>query len=389
VTSAPGAGVARTDVVVVGGGIAGVSAAAFAAQGGAQVVLLEREPVLSAHTTGRSAALYLSNYGPAQVRRLTVASRAFFEAPPAGFASTPLLSPRGQLWVGGAADRDLLAGLADEGRALDPTIRFVDGDEVRRRCPVLRPEAAAYGVLEPGASDIDVAGLHAGFVRLLRAAGGVVTTSASLVAARRDGSAWSVETVGRTYACAVLVDAAGAWGDVVASAAGVRPVGLRPLRRTAATVALPPGVDARGWPAVVDAAGSWYFKPEGDGLLVSPADEIPSEPVDARPEDVDVALALERVAAATTLPLRSVRTAWAGLRTFAPDGELVLGPDDEVPSFVWCVGQGGYGIQSSPAVGRLAADLALGRAPSWAAAAGVDLAAVSPARLRGAGSGRS
>jgi D-arginine dehydrogenase len=248
---------------------------------------------------------------------------------------------------------------------------------------VLRPEAAAYGVLEPGASDIDVAALHAGCVRLLRAAGGAVTRSAPVVAARWDGAAWAVETPAGAYGCAVLVDAAGAWGDVVAAAAGVRPVGLRPLRRTAATVGLPSGVDARGWPAVVDAGNAWYFKPEGDGLLVSPADEVPSEPVDARPEERDVALALERVAAATTLPLRAVRKSWAGLRTFAPDGELVVGPDDEVPSFVWCVGQGGYGIQSSPAVGRLTADLALGRDSGVAAGTGVDLAALSPTRLRG------
>src|SRR6185369_1277181 len=218
------------------GGIAGVSAAAFAAQAGARVVLLEREVVLSAHTTGRSAALYLSNYGPPQVRRLTVASRPFFDDPPDGFAATPLLSPRVQLWVGGSDDRELLAGLAEDGRRLDPTIRLVDGDEARRLCPVLRPEASVYGVLEPAAADIDVAALHAGFVRLLRSGGGVVATSSPVVAARWDGTAWSVQAGGQTYPCRALVDAAGAWGDAVAEAAGVRPVGLRPLRRTAATV---------------------------------------------------------------------------------------------------------------------------------------------------------
>jgi D-arginine dehydrogenase len=371
------------DVVVVGGGIAGASAAAHAAQAGASVVLLERERALSMHTTGRSAALYLANYGLDQTRLLTVASRAFLERPPDGFSETPLLSPRGQLWVGGAGDAGLVVEAAEAGRVLDASIRLVDGDEVRRLCPVLRPAFSAAGVLEPGASDIDVAALHAGYVRQLRSAGGTVRTSAPVERADGQGGSWTVEAGDESYVCGCLVNAAGAWGDVVAATAGVRPLGLRPLRRTALTVGLPAAVDGRAWPAVVDVRNRWYFKPEGDGLLISPADETPSEPVDARPQDVDVALALERVNAATTLALRTVRSTWAGLRTFAPDGELVIGPDPASPGFVWCVGQGGYGIQSSPAVGRLTADLALRAATSWAADAGLDLAGLAPVRLRG------
>jgi D-arginine dehydrogenase len=252
-------------------------------------------------------------------------------------------------------------------------------------CPVLRPEHSVWGVGEPGAADIDVAALHAGFVRLLRACGGRAVSGSPVTAVERSGSGWTVVTPVGPIRCGTVVDAAGAWGDEVAVLAGVRPLGLRPLRRTAVTVALPAGLDARRWPAVIHAGNAWYFKPEGDGLLLSPADETPSKPVDARPEDVDVALALERVAAATTLPLRSVRSAWAGLRTFAPDGEMVVGPDPEVPGFVWCVGQGGYGIGSSPAVGRLTADLATGTDPTWAVESGVDVAALGPDRLRGAG----
>lgn len=373
------------DVIVVGGGIAGVSAAGWAAGDGASVVLVEREQALSAHTTGRSAALYLANYGEAQTRRLTLASRAFLDRPPEGFADAPLLGPRGQLWVGGPDASGLLTAVAAAGHELDPTIRAVDREEVVRLCPVLRPEHAAAGVLEPGASDIDVAALHTGFVRLLRRGGGSVRTGAPVHEVCRDGSGWAVLAGGETYRGEVLVDAAGAWGDVVAGLAGARPLGLRPLRRTAVMVSLPDGVDARGWPAVIDVGGSWYFKPEGDGLLLSPADEVPSEPVDARPEDLDVALALERVAAATTLPLRSVRTAWAGLRTFAPDGDLVIGPDPEQPGFVWCVGQGGYGIQTAAAAGRLTAGLALGLDLGWTRDAGLDLLALSPSRF-GAGS---
>ena len=374
------------DVVVIGGGIAGVSAAAFLASSGASVTLLERESALSAHTTGRSAALYLSNYGHEQTRRLTLASRDFLDQPPDGFGDAPLLSARGMLSVGGEADVEVVRKLAAEGRRLDPTITEVSGEEARRLCPVLRPEHSVAGVYEPGASDIDVAGLHGGFVRMLRQRGGLIQRAAPVVAIARGGAGWQVSTSDVTYDCASVVDAAGAWGDQVAELAGLAPVGLRPLRRTALTVGLPDGLDARGWPAVNQATYEWYFRPEGDGLLLSPADETPSEPCDAWPDDLDVAMAMERVAEATTLPLRSVRSAWAGLRTFGPDGEMVIGPDPAVSSWVWCVGQGGYGIQSAPAVGRLTADLVLGVTPDWLAGTGIDVAAVSAGRLVRAGS---
>ncbi len=374
------------DVVVIGGGIAGVSAAAFAAVAGATVTLLERESALSAHATGRSAALYLANYGLAQTRRLTVASRAFLEDPPDGFADAPLLSPRGVVWVGGEADRGKLHDVAVEGRGYDPDVTELDGEQVRELCPVLRPEHSVAGVLEPGAADVDVAALHSGFVRLLRAHGGTVVRSAAVVGIERAGARWRVATPAASFSCDRVVNAAGAWGDEVAGLAalvGITPVGLRPLRRTAMTVGLPAGVDARRWPSVNHVRGDWYFKPEGDGLLVSPADETPSAPCDAKPDELDVALALERVAEATTLPMRSVRSTWAGLRTFAPDGELVLGPDPAEPTFVWCVGQGGYGIQSAAAAGQLTAELALGLQPDWTAEAGIDLTLLLPDRLRG------
>ena len=369
------------DVVVVGGGIAGVSAGAFVAAGGASVVLLERESALSVHTTGRSAALYLANYGLEQTRRLTWAARAFLDAPPDGFADAPLMSQRGMVFVGSAADSVALHELAAAGRLLDPAITELDSAEVLRLCPVLRPELVAGGVLEPGASDLDVAALHGGFTRQLRAYGGVVVRSAEVVGLTARETGWRVMTTAGSYDCSQVIDAAGAWGDEVAGLAGVAPIGLRPLRRTVATVGLPAGVDARAWPAVKDVRDRWYFKPEGDGLLISPADETPSAPCDARPDDLDVALAMERVSEVTTLPLRSVRSTWAGLRTFSPDGDMVIGPDPLAPGFVWCVGQGGYGIQSAAAVGRLTADLLMGTVPTWALDVGIDLAALAPDRF--------
>ena len=282
---------------------------------------------------------------------------------------------------GGEADVEVVRRLAAEGQWLDPSITEVSGEEARLLCPVLRPEHSVVGVYEPGAADIDVAGLHGGFVRMIRQHGGQIHRAAPVVAIERGGAGWQVSTTGGSYDCTSVVDAAGAWGDQVAALAGLAPVGLLPLRRTALTVGLPDGLDARGWPAVNEASDQWYFRPEGDGLLLSPADETPSEPCDARPDDLDVAMAMERVAEATTLPLRSVRSAWAGLRTFGPDGEMVIGPDPSAPTWVWCVGQGGYGIQTAPAVGRLTADLLLGVRPDWLAGTGIDVAAVSAGRM--------
>jgi D-arginine dehydrogenase len=373
--------VAGTNVVVVGGGIAGVSAAAWAATAGASVTLLEREVTLSAHTTGRSAAIFHANYGPAQTRRLTLASRAFLDEPPGGFTSTPLTYPRGMLWVGGEQDAEVLSQTLREGRGTDPAITALTGREARQLCPVLRAESSASAVFEPGAVDLDVAALHAGFVRTARAMGGTVLTGSPVTQVARTSSGWAVTTPHGTVGCDLLVDAAGAWGDAVAALAGIAPVGLVPMRRTAATVGLPAQVDARGWPAVIQAHSSWYFRPEGDGLLLSPADETPSEPCDARPRDLDVALALERVGAATTLPLRSVRQSWAGLRTFAPDRELVIGPAPQDHAFLWCVGQGGYGIQTAPAAGRLAGDLVTGADLTWTREAGIDVRALAPSRF--------
>jgi D-arginine dehydrogenase len=348
------------DVVVIGGGIAGASAGCFLARAGARVVVLEAEPVLAHHTTGRSAAVFLENYGADPVRRLTLASRPFLAAPPEGSAEAPLLAPRGLLDVGGPEHREALEEHARHGAALVPSVRWVSPQEATELCPVLRPERLAGGVLEPDAQDIDVMGLHQVFLRGLRAAGGEVRTGERVLDLQRDGGGWVVRTGQGDWRAGLVVNAAGAWGDIVAELAGVPRVGLRPLHRTAFVADLPPGVDARGWPLVQDIAEGWYCKPEGDALLCSLADEAPAEPGDPRPREEDVALAIERIGEATTLQLRHVRTAWAGLRTFAPDRAPVVGPDPRAPGFVWLVGLGGFGIMTAPALGMLAAATALG-----------------------------
>ncbi len=364
------------DVVVIGGGIAGVSAASALAEGGADVVLLEAERQLAHHTTGRSAALYFENYGHPTVRALSRASRRYFEDPPPGTVDAPLLTPRGAMVVARPGTLDMLRRQVDEGLAHGTDIRLLSTEEACAVVPVLDPRMIAGASFEPGAADMDVAAIHQSFVRTLRAHGGVIETE-SRVVSLTGGQRWSVATSrGVDHEANVVVNAAGAWCDVVATMAGARPVGLVPKRRTAFMVSAPPAADR--WPLTVDVGHTFYFKPDGPQLLCSPADETPSEPCDARPEETDIALAIERINSMTTLGIRSVRSSWAGLRSFVPDGGMVIGFDDAVPGFFWIAGQGGTGIQTSPAAGRLAADLIAGVEPR----AGIDPTGFAVSRLR-------
>lgn len=371
----------RPRALVVGGGIAGVSAAHHLAST-ADVTLVEREHSLAYHTTGRSAALYFENYGAIPNRPLTRASRRFFADPPAGLADQPLLRPRGALTIAGEDQLDRLRTEYEQGLASGTRLDWLDTAGVQEHCPVVRPEAAVAGIWEPEASDMDVAAIHQAFVRGLRRSGGTIQTGCEVLAGSHGGDGWCVALSEGAWEGDLLVNAAGAWGDVVAERCGVGLVGLQPKRRTAFMVAAPP--DAASWPLVVDADQSFYFKPDGPQLLCSLADETPSPPCDARPEEIDVALAIERINTATRLGLRSVRSQWAGLRTFVPDKALVIGPDPAVPHFTWLVGQGGTGIQTAPAAGQLAASLALeAELPEALVAAGVDVEALGPERLRG------
>lgn len=363
------------DVVVVGGGIAGVSAAAELATAGAEVVLLEAEAQLAHHTTGRSAALFTETYGNEVVRALTVASRSFLEAPPDGF-DRPLLTPRGVLWVAPAGREHLAREQAATTRELVPSVELLDGDAARARCPVLVPEAVATAAWEPEADDIDVHALLTGYRRMASTAGAHLLTGRRLAGGRHAGARWQLDTSTGPLEARVVVDAAGPWADEVAVACGVAPLGMRPLRRTAFLFDLPDRPTDPGWPMVVDLTWAYYFKPESGRLLGSPADETLSQPCDARPEEIDVARALDAIGNAVGVELRHASHPWAGLRTFAPDHTPVVGADPAVPGFVWLAGQGGYGIQTAPALARAAAAAVLGR-PDPA------LPALDPARLRG------
>jgi len=352
----------RFDVAVIGGGIAGTSAAFFLSDR-CSVVVLEREPTLGVHATGRSAAVFTECYGKPVVRRLAIASHEFLAGPPDGFSDVPLLSERGISFVATHDQADRLDASIAEQQALVPSVRGLSAAEAVELCPVLDADVVAGAVLEPGAMDLDVHALHSGFQRGVRQRGGEIRSGCGLTAAERAGDEWLIRTGEDQVRAGVLVDAAGAWCDEVAAAAGVTPIGLVPKRRTAFTFAAPPESTPRSWPMVVDLDERYYFKPEGPGILASPADATPVEPHDVRHREEDVALGIERIQSVTTMSIRTVQSAWAGLRSFVHDEQPVNGWDDEVPGFYWLAGQGGFGIKTSPAMGSYAAAMILDGMP--------------------------
>ena len=373
------------DYIVIGAGIAGASIAWQLVQDGrSSVLLLERESQPGYHTTGRSAALYMATYGTPNIQALTRASRAFYDAPPLEFGADPILSPRGVIYVAGPDQLDLLKRAYDDARAASPNVEWVDKPALLAQLPCLKPEAVAAGMSEPEAADIDVHALHQGYLRGLRQQGGQVLTQAEVVGLRKEGDAWHVALAdGRQLRGSTIVNAAGAWADVVAAMAGVPPIGLEPRRRTAFTFAVPEGMDASHWPAVIGIDESFYFKPAAGQLLGSPANADPTHPHDVVPEELDVATGIYHIEELTTFQIRRPSHTWAGLRSFVPDGDMVIGWDNHVPGFFWLAGQGGYGIQSAAGASLLAKRLLRGEplGPELEAE-GVEPQGLSPARLR-------
>jgi D-arginine dehydrogenase len=370
------------DFLVVGGGIAAASVGYWLARHG-RVILLERESQPGYHSTGRSAALFMESYGTQQVRALTLASRAFFEAAPGGFSEHPVLSPRGAMMVAEHGQEQALREHWDILRAMSPNARLLDAQGACDITPVLRREKLAGAVHEPDAADMDVHAIHQGFLRGIRRAGGRIVTDAEVTSLRRVGQVWQVTAGGQTYEAPVVLNAAGAWAGVVGEMAGAMDIGLQPRRRSAFIFAPPPGCDASAWPLVAGVTEDWYIKPDAGMLLGSPANVDPVPPHDVQPEEMDIALAIDRIQEMTTLTIRRPTRTWAGLRSFVADGDLVGGWDPQAPGFFWVAAQGGYGIQTSPAMGEACAALARGEAiPAPIAAWGLTAAMLSPERLR-------
>jgi D-arginine dehydrogenase len=371
----------EVDILVIGGGIAGASAA-FQLAAFAKVIVLERESQCGYHATGRSAASFTENYGTPLIRRLAIASRPFFEAPPEGFTEHPLVLPRGMITI---AREDQLGALEEQlnrGRALVPSMRPISPAEAIARVPVLRGDYVAGAFLEPDSREVDVNGLYQAFLKQARLRGARILADAGVENIVHRNGRWIAETSRGKFAAPILINAAGAWADHIAAMAGVSPVGLTPKRRTAFTIDVP-GVSVTGWPLVNDAGEAFYFKPDAGRLFVSPADATPSEPMDAYPEDIDVATGVERLESATTISVERIAHSWAGLRTFAEDGSPVVGADETAEGFFWLAGQGGYGIKTSPALSRACAALIRDkRLPEDLRRLGIDEADLAPARFR-------
>lgn len=372
------------DFIVVGGGIAGASIAYELAATGS-VCLVEGENQPGVHTTGRSAALFIPTYGGSEVRAITRASRGFFDTPPEGFTESPLLEERGCLYPARKDQKPRLEEMVSSIRASGGDIVKIDAVEALQRVPLLRASYVAEAAYDAASMDIDVNSLHQGYLRGARARGTDIVTANWVRHAERRAGLWHVALAERMISAPVLVNAAGAWADEVARSCDVEPVGLQALHRTAILVDPPADVDIRHWPAVIDCDERFYFKPDAGKLLLSPADETPVEPGDAQPDELDIAIAVDRVQAALDIEVRRVSHSWAGLRTFARDRVPVVGFDAKAPGFFWCAGQGGYGIQTAPALARTAAALARSESlPADVAAEGLRMEEISPWRLNGA-----
>ncbi|MDT0217187.1 FAD-dependent oxidoreductase [Alcaligenes sp. AB3] len=372
------------DYVIVGAGMAGVSLA-YRLPESAQVLVLERESHAAYHATGRSAAMFVETYGTETIRALTVAGNDFFSHPPAGFSDQPILLPRGVLYVGTAEQQGLLDSQYQDWHEQGLDVSRLSAEEALAMVPCLDPAQLAGALYDGQGQDMDVHALHQGFLKGAQAKGVKLRLDTEVLSAKWDGECWEVQLNSEptTLRTRVLVNAAGAWADTLAERCGVQALGIQPKRRSAFLFSPPEGVDHREWPAVIDIGEEFYFKPDAGMLLGSPANADDVDAHDVVAEELDVATGIYRIEERTQLRIRRPSHTWAGLRSFAPDGELVIGQDAQCSGFFWLAGQGGYGIQTAAGASLLAASLLQKQdLPESLKALKIDPAVVSPARFR-------
>ncbi len=372
------------DYVIVGAGMAGVSLA-YRLPESAQVLVLERESHAAYHSTGRSAAMFVETYGTETIRALTVAGNDFFSHPPAGFSDQPILLPRGVLYVGTAEQQGLLDSQYQDWHEQGLDVSRLSAEQALAMVPCLDPAQLAGALYDGQGQDMDVHALHQGFLKGAQAKGVKLRLDTEVLSAKWDGECWEVQLNSEptTLRTRVLVNAAGAWADTLAERCGVQALGIQPKRRSAFLFSPPEGVDHREWPAVIDIGEEFYFKPDAGMLLGSPANADDVDAHDVVAEELDVATGIYRIEERTQLRIRRPSHTWAGLRSFAPDGELVIGQDAQCPGFFWLAGQGGYGIQTAAGASLLAASLLQKQdLPESLKALKIDPTVVSPARFR-------
>ncbi|MCE2517938.1 MAG: FAD-binding oxidoreductase [Alphaproteobacteria bacterium] len=361
-----------TDALIIGGGIAGISAAArLSAQ--MKVAVVEMESSTAYHSTGRSAAMFIRNYGPPAVRALNRLAEPFYRNPE-GFSDMPLLSPRGEMTLDCGDDDAAFAAYCEDSVGLE----HLTGEEACKIVPILRPDVVRRAVYEPDASDIDVHQLMSCFTRMAKANGATINSRHEALTLPANNGGWSVESTGGTYHAATVINAAGAWADELARRAGLRPMMITPKRRSAVVVPMAEGYDCSSWPLTVPATESWYIRPDNGRLMISPADADPVEAQDIHPDDMVLAEGIHRFEQATTMTVNRIEHQWAGLRSFPPDHNPVVGFAPDADGFFWLAWQGGYGIQTSPALSQLTAELITAATPECDAAT---LALLSPERF--------
>ena len=373
------------DYLIIGAGIAGTSLAFHLARHG-RCIILERESQPGYHSTGRSAAVFTENYGPPLMRVMTKCSREHLLHPPSGYAETPLMHPRGLIFIARPDQIDLIDPLVAELATLSDSIHFIEPAEVYQRQPYVRPGYVAKAALDLETMDMDVHAIHQGYLRFSRRDGAEVVTDAEVLSLDYKNGKWVAKTPAGEFAAPMVVNAAGAWADQVAEAVGLKPIALQPKRRTVIVFDAPEGADLPSWPIIAACNEQMYFKPDAGQVLASPADETPVPPQDVQPEEMDVALIAERVQEASLLEVKRINRSWAGLRSFVPDKNPVVGFAPDAEGFFWLAGQGGYGIQTSYAMGLTAASMLRGNGlPEAVAAYGISEADLGPGRLQPAG----
>ncbi len=373
--------ITKVDIAIIGAGIAGASLGASIANRKV-VAILDQESQPGYHSTGRSAAIFTEVYGNKTIRALTSASREFFQNPPDEFTKTPLWHDIEIFLVGTKEQKKQVEELYERVRHNAKGVKYVVGKDYEILVPIIKTGVVNSAVKDADSKVLDVGAIHQGFLRKFEKAGGQVITNAEVTGLCREGGLWEIQTQKGVLKAQTVVNAAGAWAEKVGELAGTSSVGLIPLRRTVCVVDAPLGVNVKDWPMTVDVEEQFYFKPESGRILCSPADETPSEPCDAQPEEIDIATAIDRIQGLLDLEVRKIESKWAGLRTFAPDKTPVVGFDPEVPGFFWLAGQGGYGIQTSPAMAEIAAALILETPlPQTIIESGVDPATLAPGRF--------
>ena len=373
----------EADFLVIGAGVAGASVAYRLAEHGS-VIMAEMESQPGYHTSGRSAALYSKRYKNPAIRGFAAASGAFLESPPEGFAEAPLLTPRGLLIIGREDQADAVADQFTPDQIRDGVAESLSVDDAVDLVPCLNRDYLGAAMLVPAASDIDVNGLHRGFLAASSRAGVKLITDASITKLTYAHDKWTAETPQGALQARVIVNAAGAWADEVATMAGIGGLGIQPLRRTCIPFEPPTGPEPAAWPMAMDAEEEFYFKPEDGRILASPCDEHRRPPTDAQPEEIDIAHGVDRVEKATSLKVSRITHSWAGLRCFMPDRLPVVGADPRAEGFIWLAGLGGFGMMTSEALGRAAAAAAVrATLPKDITDAGVEASAVAPERFLG------